>query len=60
MIKATYIDHMGSDSCDWVIDSYYRRGSEDMNVWLCRTCKKSLWLWESDGEPVSCIMECAE
>ena len=37
--------------CEWEISSYYKRGSEDMNVWLCKTCKKSLWLWESDGKP---------
>ena len=37
--------------CDWELESYYERGSEYMDVWMCSVCKKVMWLWESDGKP---------
>jgi hypothetical protein len=40
--------------CSWEITSYYRRGSEDMNVWTCTHCKKTVWLEESKGRPSTC------
>jgi hypothetical protein len=41
-------------NCDWEISNWYRMGSEDMNVWTCKHCRATVWLWDSKGMPKVC------